>query len=61
MEETQQNRRWAVSNRLNENDRPAEDCSTLLYYKALLEAELEEVRRRLAALGVTSEFAATGA
>lgn len=46
---------------MNENDRPAEDSSTLLYYKALLEAELEEVRRRLAALGVTPEFAATGA
>lgn len=55
MEETQQNRQWVVRNRLSENSSRNDDSHALLYYKTLLEAELEEVRQRLVSLGLAPD------
>lgn len=55
MTETATNRGWLLSNRMEaavakKQRRTAESAETLLYYQAQLEAELDEVRRRVAAL-----------
>ncbi|MGE3077091.1 MAG: hypothetical protein AB7N24_20375 [Dehalococcoidia bacterium] len=53
MSETAMNRSWLVSNRLSDPqvaERTGGDTDVLLYYKAQLEAELADVRRRLAEL-----------
>jgi hypothetical protein len=52
MNEHSQNREWAVRNKLADRDHSRGDADTLLYYKGLLEAELQEVTSRLATLGV---------
>lgn len=52
MTETATNRSWVITNRMPraavQASRPAESVETLLYYQTQLEAELEEVRRRIA-------------
>ncbi|MGE0600113.1 MAG: hypothetical protein AB7J35_09390 [Dehalococcoidia bacterium] len=53
MSESAMNRSWVVANRLNDPqivERTGGDADVLLYYKAQLEAELADVRRRLAEL-----------
>ena len=53
MSETAINRSWLVTNRLNDREtasRTAGDAGVLMYYQSQLEAELADVRRRLAEL-----------
>jgi hypothetical protein len=53
--ENANNRRWVVSNRLGDHQKPRDgavrDAEALLYYQRQLEAELAHVRTRLATLG----------
>ncbi len=55
MTENDQNRRWLLSSTVSQGPAVDADTETLMYYKAQLEAELQEVTRRLASLGVRRE------